>query len=328
MSRTILVTGAAGKVGQNFINHFFNNPKFKDDKIVALCHNRMVEENEQIKAIKGNIANEEDVQRAMEGVTHVIHLATCKEIPKDVMDITVKGLFWVLETCRKSKTFEQFVLLGGDAGIGHCVYPNSKPLTEDYPHRAYEGCYALSKVLEEAMLQQYYIQYDLNGCCLRAPWIMEKDDFEKSMSFGDDIFGGPAWSEYVASDKAKEYYDKKTVPVMLDSEGSSIKRNFVHVSDLVKAIGIAIDHPKARQQLFNICMNDPVDYRKVADHLKETKGLDSVDIKTEFHSNWLDNSKARFLLDWNPEYDYKRLTDEAYGYKRDGSDPRVIYYPG
>ena len=22
------------------------------------------------------------------------------------------------------------------------------------------------------MLEQYYIQYDLNGCCLRAPWIM------------------------------------------------------------------------------------------------------------------------------------------------------------
>ncbi len=23
-------------------------------------------------------------------------------------------------------------------------------------------------------VEQYYSQYDLNGCCLRAPWIMEK----------------------------------------------------------------------------------------------------------------------------------------------------------
>jgi len=328
LSRKILVTGAAGKVGQNFINHFLANPKFKEDKVRALCHNRMVEETDRIEVIKGDISKEEDVIRAMDGVTHIVHLATCKEIPKDVMDITVKGMFWILECCRKSETFKQFILLGGDAGIGHFIYPNSKPLTEDYPFRPYQGCYALSKVLEEAMLQQYYTQYDLNGCCLRAPWIMEKDDFEKSMSFGDDVFGGPVWSSYVESDKAAEYAKNKTVPVLLDSEEKSIKRNFVHVSDLVKAIGIAIDHPKAKQELFNICMNEPVDYQKVADHLKETRGYDNVGIKTEYHSNWLDNSKAKFLLDWAPEYDYKRLTDESYDFNRDETDPRIIYYPG
>ena len=43
------------------------------------------------------------------------------------------------------------------------------------------------------MLEQYYIQYGLNGCCLMAPWIMEKDDFKYHMSFGDDLFGGPEW---------------------------------------------------------------------------------------------------------------------------------------
>ncbi len=38
------------------------------------------------------------------------------------------------------------------------------------------GGYALSKVLEEVMLEQYGVQYALDFCCLRAPWIMEKDD--------------------------------------------------------------------------------------------------------------------------------------------------------
>ena len=45
------------------------------------------------------------------------------------------------------------------------------------------------------MLEQYYIQYDLNGCCLRAPWIMEKDDFKYQLSFGEDVFGGPRWRD-------------------------------------------------------------------------------------------------------------------------------------
>lgn len=328
MDRLILITGAAGKVGQNFINHLVGNPKFIGDKIRALCHNRMVKETDQIEAIKGDISKEEDVVRAMKGVTHVVHLATCKEVPKDVMDITVKGLFWLLEECRKSIKFQQFILLGGDAGIGHCVYPNDKPLTEEYPHRAYPGCYALSKVLEEVMLNQYYIQYNLNGCCLRAPWIMEKDDFKMSLSFGDDAFGGPSWKEAVGSEKASQYKKGHMIPVMLDEKGNAIKRNFVHVNDLVNAMGITIDHPKAKQELFNVCMNEPLDYKKMGEYLKETRGFDFVEIEMPYHSNWLDNSKAKFLLDWSPEYDFKKLVDESFDYQRVDSDQRVVFYPG
>ena len=42
----------------------------------------------------------------MEGVSHVVHLATCKEIPELVMDVTVKGLFWLTEAFRASPTAE------------------------------------------------------------------------------------------------------------------------------------------------------------------------------------------------------------------------------
>ena len=107
------------------------------------------------------------------------------------MDVTVKGLFWLLEECRATKLFQQFILIGGDAGMGHFFYPHPVPVTETQKHSAYPGCYALSKVLEEVMLEQYDIQYELNVCCLRAPWIMEKDDFKYQLSFGDDVFGGP-----------------------------------------------------------------------------------------------------------------------------------------
>lgn len=61
------------------------------------------------------------------------------------------------------------------------------------------------KVLEEVMLEQYYIQYNLNGCCLRAPWIMEKDDFKYQLSFGEDVFGGPRWRDLVGHEQADKY---------------------------------------------------------------------------------------------------------------------------
>ena len=322
----VLVTGATGKVGSALIESF--RPR-RDFKLRALCHNRLLPEDEQLEVVQGSISNREDVRRAVEGVTHVVHLATCKETPDDVMDVTVKGLFWLLEECRASETFEQFVLIGGDAGMGHFFYPHPVPVTEQQKHSAYPGCYALSKVLEEVMLEQYYVQHDFNGCCLRAPWIMEKDDFKYTQSFGEDVFGGPRWMDLVPAEDVAAHRESQAVPVMLDPDGKPVQRNFVHVDDLVSAIHAAIDQPQAaRQQLFNVCMDEPVDYAVVAEHLQETRGLPSVDVPTTFHSTWLDNSKAKFLLGWRPQVDTRKLVDLAWDYQRGEDDPRTVWYPG
>jgi UDP-glucose 4-epimerase len=327
-SGIVLVTGATGKVGQTFIKRFLSDPRFDSFTIRALYHNRELEPQERIQNVHGSIEYREVVEKAMDGVTHVVHLATCKETPDQIMDVAVKGLFWILEACRISPTFQQFILIGGDAGVGHFVYPHPIPVTETQKHSAYPGCYALSKVLEEVMLEQYYIQYDLNGCCLRAPWIMEKDDFRLQLSFGEDVFGGPRWCDLVGRQRADEYMQTQAIPVMLDPEGRSVKRNFIHVDDLVSALLIAMDHPRARQQLFNICMDEPVDYGEMSQYLTESRGLPSVEIKTGYHSTWLDNTKAKLLLGWRPEYNMKKMIDSAWEYQRASNDPRKIWYPG
>lgn len=327
-SGVILVTGATGKVGRAFIRRLLEDPRFDGFRVRALYHNRTLDPHERIENTFGSIEHREAVEKAMDGVTHVLHLATCKETPERIMDVAIKGLFWLLEACRTSSTFKQFILVGGDAGVGHFVYPHPIPVVETQKHSAYPGCYALSKVLEEVMLEQYYIQYDLNGCCLRAPWIMEKDDFKSQLSFGEDVFGAPRWRDLVDARQADEYVRTQTIPIMLDPQGKPVKRNFVHVEDLVSALLLAIDHPKARQQLFNICMDEPVDYGEVARYLAETRGLPSVEIKTQYHSTWLDNTKAKFLLGWRPVYDLKKMIDSAWEYVRATDDPRRIWYPG
>jgi len=324
----ILVTGATGKVGRAFIRRLLADPKFDSFTVRALCHNRELEAHSRIQNIHGSIEQRDVVEKMLDGVTHVVHLATVKETPEQIMDVAVKGLFWLLEACRTSPTFTQFIMVGGDAGVGHFVYPHPIPVTETQKHSAYQGCYALSKVLEEVMLEQYYIQYDFNGCCLRAPWIMEKDDFKYQLSFGENVFGGPRWRDLVGEQLADEYMRTNTIPIMLDPESVPVKRNFVHVDDLVSAMLLAMDHPKAKQQLFNVCMNEPVDYREMGSYLHETRGLPTVEIKTEFHSTWLDNAKAKFLLGWRPEYDLKKMIDSAFDYVRDENDPRKVWYPG
>jgi UDP-glucose 4-epimerase len=326
--KRILVTGATGKVGSHFIGRVLQSEDCQDLSIRALCHKRPLEPRERLEVVMGSISDREVVRKTIQGVTHVLHCATCKETPEDVMDVTVKGLFWLLEECRVSTSFKQIILIGGDAALGHFFYPHPVPVTEQQKHSAYPGCYALSKVLEEIMLEQYFIQYDLSGCCLRAPWIMEKDDFKYSLSFGEDVFGGPRWRELVGAELADVYIKNGSVPVMLDPDGKPVKRNFVHVRDLVEAILVALDHPKARQQTFNICMDEPVDYKDMADYLRLTRQIPAVEIKTSYRSTWLDNTKAKFVLGWKPRFDLPRIIEEAWSYQRSSVDPRKVWYPG
>jgi len=326
--KRLLVTGATGKVGSHLIDRILHSEDWRDVCVRALCHNRLLPAHERVEVVRGSISDRATVRTVVEGVTHVVHCATCKETPGEVIDVTVKGLFWVLEECRISASFRQIILIGGDAALGHFFYAHPIPVTEQQKHSAYPGCYALSKVLEEVMLEQYFVQYDLSGCCLRAPWIMEKDDFKYSLSFGEDVFGGPRWRDLVGTERADVYWKDGSVPLMLDAEGNPAKRNFVHVSDLVEAILLAFDHPKARQQTFNICMDEPVDYLAVAEYLFRTRGLAAVKIKTPYRSTRLDNAKAKFVLGWKPRFDLPRLIEEAWSYQRNHADPRKVWYPG
>lgn len=323
-SKYILVTGATGKVGQAFIQEILSVDK--NVKIRALCHNREVEVHNRLDMVKGSISNRDVCKTAMKDITHVVHLATCKETPEDVMDVTVKGLFWLLEEARNHSCFKRFVLIGGDASIGHFFYEQKYPVTENKKHQAYPGCYALSKVLEEVMLQQFATQYNLDTCCLRAPWIMEKDDFKYTMKIGEEQFGGQLWTDLLNEDEVNECVNKKYVPILCDKIGVPIKRNFVHVKDLVAAIIIALDHPNAKQELFNICMDEPVDYAKVGELLKSKYNIDTYKAKSDTYSTWLDNSKAKFILDWKPKYDLDKLIEESWNYERKPEDSRKIWY--
>ena len=324
----LLVTGAAGKVGRAFVPAFLADSRFAGWDVVALCHNRRVEAGDRITIVSGSIADEAVVAEAMAGVTHVLHLAAVKESPDLVFDVALKGLFLLLEEFRRSEDAGQFILLSGDCVVGHMFQPYDEPITEASARKAYPGCYALTKVLEETMLEQYGIQYGVNWSTLRAPWIMEKDDFRFALDLGGDQFGGPPWAEVMGEAALQRYGNGRYVPVMRDARGDYLKRNFVHVDDLVAAILATIGNPRARGQLFNIAMDRPVDYGAVGEMLKAANDMEPIEIDTPFHSNWFENSKARMVLGWAPEVGLEQLVDRAWRYEREENDPRVVWYPG
>ncbi|MEO6394310.1 MAG: NAD(P)-dependent oxidoreductase, partial [Devosia sp.] len=315
-------------VGAALISRLLADPQFGAAEIVALCHNRTLPPHPRVAIVRGSIGDEKCVAEAMSGVTHVFHLATVKEDAAQVIDISIKGLFLLLEAARTSPTLRQFVLVGGDAAVGHCLVPRELPVTEASPHRAYPGVYAFSKVLEEVMVEQYREQYELRTTILRAPWIMEKDDFRFALSFGPDQFGGPSWDTLISKEERERFATENCVPLLLDTGGGPLRRNFVHLSDLVEALITVIDNPAAIGEMFNIAMTIPVDYSQVASILAATRQMRPVEIKTSFHSNFLSTDKARQRLRWLPKVELPQLIESAFSYQRRADDPRKIWYQG
>ena len=297
----LLVTGASGKVGQAFLPVFLGEQRFSGWQVVALCNNRLIETQERLSVVRGSIADAAVVSEALEGVTHVLHLAAVKEDPD---------------------------LLSGDCVVGHVFQKYADPITEASPRKAYEGSYALTKVLEEVMLEQFGVQYGLNWTTLRAPWIMEKDDFRYAFDLSDAQFGGPSWKKIVNSERLAYLRANSAFPAMRDAEGGPLKRSFIHVDDLVRAMLMSIDNESAFGELFNVAMNEPVDYEEASKLVETVAGRKPSEIDTPFHSNWLDNSKARKVLGWRPEIDLGGLVERAWNYRRAENDPRVIWYPG
>ena len=122
---------------------------------------------------------------------------------------------------------------------------------------------------------------------------MEKDDFKYTLSFGDDVFGGPDLEDAGADADADRYRQQGTVPLLRDADGEPLKRNFVHVEDLVSAHPRGARQSARRAPALQHLHGRPVDYGEVAAYLKKTRGLDSIDIPSDFHSNWMDNTKAK-----------------------------------
>ena len=96
--KRILVTGATGKVGQAFLRRLLAGEICSDFTARALVHNRTLEPHRRLEVIRGSIADRALVEQAVDGVTHVLHLATVKETPEQIMDVAIKGLFWLLES--------------------------------------------------------------------------------------------------------------------------------------------------------------------------------------------------------------------------------------
>jgi len=267
----------------------------------------------------------------LNGVDAVCHLATSKEDRAGFIDVSIRGTYNLLEGCRTTPTVKQFILAGGDAALGIWFYSQPGPLDENAPLRAYPGCYALSKVMEETLCRQFGIQYDLPYTILRLSWLWADDDSLAHLLLPEPNFGVPDWRELADTPERRSFFEQKRpgVACLRHPGGAPYIRHVVAVEDAVSAFLVALEQPTARGETFNIAASAPVDYAELARYAGQRLKLPVVDFELDgFHDFSIDTAKAQSRLGWHPERDGLAMIDAALAFREAGGKRETVRYQG
>ena len=169
--KRILVTGATGKVGQAFLRRLL---AAEDGPVAAfearaLCHNRRLEPGPRLEVVSGSIEQRDVVERATDGVTHVVHLAAMllplvKADPPRGAAVNVVGTTNVFEAAKRQ----------GVRGVAYAssaaVYgPGSGPRIADAGEPT--TLYGVFKLTNEGTAQVYFEDDGLGSVGLR-PYVV------------------------------------------------------------------------------------------------------------------------------------------------------------
>lgn len=182
----------------------------------------------------------------------------------------------------------------------------------------------LSKVIEEAMFQQYYHQAGVPTVCLRISWIHAEDDILNHMTVAGECFGVPVWNELMTDAQRADYATGRDAAVALrHPDGRPMRRHIVAVEDCVQAFLLALERDGIEGQTFMIAMTDPFDYVEAAHYTAQQMGIDVLDLVDPIGQDFcIDTTKARYALGYHPKYDIHRLIDQAVEFRRSGQQRR------
>jgi UDP-glucose 4-epimerase len=328
--KNIAVTGASGKIGRNVIPELLK----AGYRVRALEHETPVGI-AGVEIVKGDLGDmsggEAFFGRFVEDMDAVIHLANVKENRETFMSVNVGGTFRLLDACRKAGGVLQYIQAGSDARAGIFYYPHPYPIDETYPHSAYPGYYAFSKVLEETMCEQYIIQYRLPITTLRFSWVWADDDVLAHATLRPPNFGVPVWSELAVTSEQKRYFEQGLdgAAKLVHPDGRPGLRHVVSIKDAVQAVMRAVGNESALFQAFNVSGPSPFSYEVLANYISKKLDIPVVAFTYDvFHDFQIDLNKSRSVLGYDPGHNILDIVDMAVDYRKSGKKRPELKYPG
>jgi nucleoside-diphosphate-sugar epimerase len=324
--KNIAVTGASGKIGRNVIPELLKSGY----KIRALEHEEPVNL-DGVEIMRGDLNDETLPLRLIRDMDCVIHLANVKENRETFMGVNVRGTFCMLDACKEAGHVQQYIQAGSDARAGIFYYPHPYPIDETYPHSAYPGYYAFSKVLEETMCEQYIIQYNLPITVLRFSWVYAEDDVLAHATLREPNFGVPVWRELAVTPEQKSFFkeNREGVAKLIHPDGRPGLRHVVSIHDVVQSVNLAVGNEASLFQAFNVAGPSPFSYEVLAGYISEKLDIPVVAFEYEgFYDFQIDLNKSRSVLGYDPKYSIIDIIDEAIAFRKSGGIRGYLKYPG
>lgn len=165
----VLVTGGAGFIGSHSVETFLaTGAKVRVLDNFCTGSKQNLPDHQNLEVCAGDIQNEKDVRAAMQGITHVLHLAAQVSVQSSIEDpvkscsTNILGFVNVLSAAREQR-ITRFVYASSAAVYG---IPNHLPLSEGDPTQAISP-YGLEKIVNERYSALFADLYGLRCLGLR-----------------------------------------------------------------------------------------------------------------------------------------------------------------
>lgn len=310
----ILITGGAGFIGSNLVEHFLN----KDYQVVVLDnfatghrHNIAQHEgNPNFELIEGDIRNMKDCERAVSGVDYVFHQAALGSVPRSIKDpqtsneVNVTGFLNMLVAARDAKV-KRFVYAASSSIYGDS---ESLPKVEDKIGKPLSP-YAITKYVNELYADIFSKTYGLETIGLRY----------------FNVFGrrqDPNGAYAAVIPKFVMKLMKYESPVINGTGDYS--RDFTYIDNVIQMNEVAMvtDNSEAINTVYNTAVGDRTTLNQLVVYLKEFLGAYDpkiVDIEVIHGPNRQGDiphslasvNKAKALLGYEPTKGIREGLEEA-----------------
>ena len=317
-----LITGGCGFIGSSLIQSLQsegghdvrvldNLSTGTRDDLALVCDFREIHavskesSPEGVELVVGDILDEDLAREVTQGVDVIVHLAANTGVGPSVEDpradcyANVIGTFNYLEAARHNG-IKRFVFASSGAPAGE-VEP---PIHEELPPHPVSP-YGASKLAGEGYCSAYARSFEIDTVALR---------------FGNVYGPGSVHKNSVVAKFIRRALENK--PLEIFGDGTQT-RDFIYISDLIKAVILAATQDKVGGETFQIASNRETTVGEMTEQLVEVLASNGViDVKVvntetrvgDVKRNFSDTSKARSRLGWQSQTDLKNGLEKTVNY--------------
>lgn len=239
---SVFITGGAGFIGSTLASRLVDTNRvtlfdnFRRDAFTGTS----LADHPSITAVRGDILDADALRAAMAGHTHVVHCAaiagidTVSTSPVTTMRVNTIGSANVLAAANELDACRRVVCFSTSEVFGRFAF---KVTEQDNTSIGAVGeprwTYAVSKLAEEHLAIAYHTEFGLPVTVVR-PFNV----------YGPGQVGEGAIRNFMMRALANE-------PISIYGDGSQI-RSWCYVDDMVRAVLIALEHPAAIGESFNV----------------------------------------------------------------------------